>query len=138
MTASTVKQEVRPTPRGMHPNSLANLKKGKSTQFGANGDSTAKAAGEKSAEARAERRTLKEGLLLILNEKLKDKDGKSTDKTAQDAIIAGLVKRAVNGDTRAFEIIRDTIGEKPTETVKLTGDYTALDDAFSALGGDAQ
>ena len=35
-------------PRGQHPNSLANLKKEKATQFGANGNQTAKACGKKS------------------------------------------------------------------------------------------
>lgn len=125
-------------PRGTHPNSLANLKKGKATQFGANGDSTAKEAGEKSAEKRAERKTIKEGLLLLLGEQLKDKDGKPSGKTTQDAIIAGLVKRAVAGDTRAFEIIRDTIGEKPVETVNVnTGEFPALDAAFAAMDDDA-
>ena len=134
MTASTAKQEVRPTPRGTHPNSLANLQKGK--KFDSNDDSARKA-GENGQKKLAERRTLKEGLLLLLNEQLKDKDGKATDKTTQDAIIAGLVKRAVSGDTRAFEIIRDTIGEKPAETVKMTtGEFSALDDAFASMGGD--
>lgn len=100
-------------------------------------DGSARKAQKKSTEAQAERRTLKEGLLLLLNEQLKDKDGKTTEKTTQDAIIAGLVKRAVSGDTRAFEIIRDTIGEKPAETVKMTtGDFSALDDAFASMGGD--
>ena len=125
-------------PRGTHPNSLANLKKGKATQFGANGNSTASDAGKKSAEKRAERKTIKEGLLLLLGEQLKDKDGKPSGKTTQDAIIAGLVKRAVSGDTRAFEIIRDTIGEKPVETVNVnTGDFPALDAAFAAMDDDA-
>lgn len=135
MTASTAKQEVRPTPRGTHPNSLANLQKGKATQFGAHGDTTAKECQKKSTEAQAERRTLKEGLLLLLNEQLKDKDGKATDKTTQDAIIAALVKRAAQGDTRAFEMIRDTIGEKPVQDVAITtGDFSALDEAFKGLG----
>lgn len=126
------------TPRGTHPNSLANLKKGKATQFGAHGDSTAKECQKKSTEAQAERRTLKEGLLLLLNEQFQDKDGKTTGKTTQDAIIAGLVKRAVSGDTRAFEIIRDTIGEKPVETVNVNaGEFAALDAAFAAMDDDA-
>lgn len=92
--------------------------------------------GKASAAKRAERKTFREGLLLLLNEPLKDKSGQTTDKTTQDAIIAGLVKRAINGDTRAFEMIRDTIGEKPVQDVKVsTGDYDALDKAFAALGG---
>ena len=105
-------------PRGTHPNSLANLKKGKATQFGANGDTTAKEAGRKSGESRAERKTFREGLLLLLNEPIL-KDGKPSGKNTQDAIIAGLVKRAVNGETRAFEMIRDTIGEKPEAVFKM-------------------
>ena len=114
------------------------MQKGKATQFGAHGDSTAKECQKKSTKAQAERRTLKEGLLLLLNEQLKDKDGKPSGKTTQDAIIAGLVKRAVSGDTRAFEIIRDTIGEKPVETVNVNaGEYSALDAAFAAMDDDA-
>ena len=90
--------------------------------------------GKASAAKRAERKTFREGLLLLLNEPLKDKAGNPTDKTSQDAIIAALVKRAANGDTRAFEMIRDTIGEKPVQDVKVsTGDFSALDDAFKGM-----
>ena len=91
--------------------------------------------GKASAAKRAERKTFREGLMLLLNEPLKDKSGNATDKTTQDAIIAALVKRAANGDTRAFEMIRDTIGEKPVQDVKVsTGDFSALDDAFKGMG----
>lgn len=124
---------MRPTPRGTHPNSLANLQKGK--KFDSNDDSARKA-GENGQKKLAERRTLKEGLLLLLNEQLKDKDGKATEKTTQDAIIAGLVKRAVSGDTRAFEIIRDTIGEKPIEKVaNVTPEREVVDGVEKALFG---
>lgn len=90
--------------------------------------------GKASAAKRAERKTFREGLLLLLNEPLKDKSGNVTDNTTQDAIIAALVKKAANGDTRAFEMIRDTIGEKPVQDVKVsTGDFSALDDAFKGM-----
>ena len=92
--------------------------------------------GKASAAKRAERKTFREGLLLLLNEPLKDKGGNVTDKTTQDAIIAGLVKRAISGDTRAFEMIRDTIGEKPMQEITVsTGNFDALEDAFAAMGG---
>ena len=95
----------------------------------------ARKAGKASGKARQERKTFREGLLLLLNEPLKDKSGNVTDNTTQDAIIAALVKRAANGDTRAFEMIRDTIGEKPVQDVKVsTGDFSALDDAFKGMG----
>ena len=94
----------------------------------------ARKAGKASAAKRAERKTFREGLLLLLNEPLKDKEGNSTGKTPQDAIIAALVKRAANGDTRAFEMIRDTIGEKPVQDVKVsTGDFSALDEALKGM-----
>lgn len=92
--------------------------------------------GKASAAKRAERKTFREGLLLLLNEPLKDKTGQTTDKTTQDAIIAGLVKRAINGDTRAFEMIRDTIGEKPIEKVAMTTpDADIITDTEKALFG---
>lgn len=89
--------------------------------------------GKASAAKRAERKTFREGLLLLLNEPIL-KDGKPTDKTPQDAIIAALVKRAANGDTRAFEMIRDTIGEKPMQEVAVsTGNFDALEEAFKGM-----
>lgn len=107
------------------------------TQFraGAQQVETARKGGKASAAKRAERKTFREGLLLLLNEPLKDKLGVETGKTTQDAIIAALVKRAASGDTRAFEMIRDTIGEKPVQDVAITtGDFSALDEAFKGLG----
>lgn len=90
--------------------------------------------GQASAAKRAARKTFRDGLLLLLNEPL-TKDGKPTDKTTQDAIIAALVKRAAGGDTRAFEMIRDTIGEKPAQDVNVsTGNFDALDEAFKGMG----
>lgn len=94
----------------------------------------ARKGGKAAAAKRAERKTFREGLLLLLNEPLKDKSGVVTDKTTQDAVIAGLVKRAISGDVRAAEFIRDTIGEKPVQDVKVsTGDFSALDDAFKGM-----
>lgn len=93
--------------------------------------------GKASAKARQERKTLREGLLLLLNEEL-TKDGKPTGKTTQDAIIAGIVKRAANGDTRAFEIIRDTIGEKPVEHVNVSApDKDIMTEVARRMAGDA-
>lgn len=91
--------------------------------------------GKASAAKRAERKTFRDGLLLLLNEPLKDKVGNETGKVTQDAIIASIVKRAAGGDLRAFEIIRDTIGEKPVQEVAVnTGDFSALDEAFKGMG----
>ena len=34
-------------------------------------------------------------------------------------VALGIMKRAIDGDVRAFEIIRDTIGEKPVERTEV-------------------
>ena len=123
-------------PRGTHPNSLANLQKGKRFE---SSDDSARKAQEKSIAAHAERRTFREGLLLLLEAPIKDKEGNASGKTTQDAIIAGLVKRAISGDTRAFEMIRDTIGEKPVEQVNFnTPDTGIMAEIRRRMEGDAQ
>lgn len=63
--------------------------------------------GIKSGEVRRERKLLKDELLLLL----------STGKT-QEKISLALIQKALKGDTKAFEIIRDTIGEKPTQVIE--------------------
>ncbi len=68
-------------------------------------------AGKASAKKRAERKTLREELLLLL----------STGNT-QNKISTALIKQAENGNTRAYEIIRDTIGEKPKENLNVSGE----------------
>lgn len=88
-----------------------------------------------SAKTRRQRKTLKDELLYLLGRKYVGEDGKK--HTAQHAISAALIQKAVCGDPKAFELIRDTIGEKPTENVTLSvPDFSALDAAFAALGGE--
>lgn len=80
-----------------------------------------RAGGIKSGEARRARKTLKEELLLLLSQ-----------GNTQEKISLALISKALNGDTKAFEVIRDSIGERQTDrieqdtnatvTVKLAGD----------------
>lgn len=100
---------------------LANLEKGKEHQFTAE---TAAIAGAKGAAASAEskraRKTIRAELELLLESHAKDpKTGVQSEKTIQEAITLALITKALKGDTKAFEIIRDTIGEKPAERINL-------------------
>lgn len=74
-----------------------------------------------SGEARRERATLREQLLALLSK-----------GNFQEEITLAILEKAKNGDTKAFEIIRDTIGEKPVEKleaeVKETTITVALED----------
>ena len=65
-------------------------------------------AGKASGEARRKRRTLKEELLLMLE-----------DPEIQKGVTAALMRNALDGDNKAFEILRDTIGEKPKDILDI-------------------
>ena len=67
-----------------------------------------------SGEARRKRKTLKEELLLMLS-----------DGDIQEKISLALINEAINGNnagsvTKAFEVIRDAIGEWPVEKLQST------------------
>ena len=61
-----------------------------------------------SGESRRKRKTLKEELLLMLE-----------DPEIQKGVTAALMRNALDGDNKAFEIIRDTIGEKPKDILDI-------------------
>ena len=67
--------------------------------------------GKASAEAKKARKTLKETLLLMLEE-----------GNTQNDITLALLQKALNGDTKAYEVIRDTVGEKPTDKIEQSGE----------------
>lgn len=61
-----------------------------------------------SGKARAARKTLKEELLLLL-----------ANGDTQERISLALIQKAMNGDTKAFEVLRDTIGEKQVDKIDV-------------------
>lgn len=72
----------------------------------------AQKAGIKSGEVRRARKTLKEELLLLLE-----------NGNTQNKISLALIKKAIKGNIKAFEVIRDTIGEKPADKHELKGEF---------------
>lgn len=64
--------------------------------------------GKKSAEVRRERKLIKDRIL----ERMGESDW--------DTMIDNLIARAANSD-KAFEVLRDTIGEKPVERIEADG-----------------
>jgi len=75
-----------------------------------------KKGGKKSGEVRRARKTLREELLALLSQDIKTEDGGSLN--AQVAMSTSLIKEAIDGNTKAFELVRDTIGEKPVDKVE--------------------
>ena len=67
--------------------------------------------GKASAEARKKRKTLKEELLLLLE-----------TENYNERISLAMIKQALNGNIKAFNTIRDTIGEKPKNKLEIDQD----------------
>lgn len=67
-----------------------------------------KKGGKASVKARQERKTLAEELRLLLSQ-----------GNTQEKLSIALLEEALQGNTKAYEIIRDTIGEKPTDKVEV-------------------
>ena len=70
-----------------------------------------KKGGIASGEARRKQKTIRETLEMMLSGKMPD------GATRQDAIVGALMEKALSGDVRAFEAIRDSIGDKPVNAI---------------------
>lgn len=72
-----------------------------------------------SGEARRRKRDIRLALEALLEKDITDKRG-NTMSTAE-AIALKQVEKALKGDTKAFEVVRDTAGQKPMEKVEVSG-----------------
>lgn len=70
----------------------------------------AKKGGKKSGESRRNKKTLRELLEIALS--LKDE---FSGEELKFELVKSLIEQAIKGNIKAFEVIRDTIGEKPTD-----------------------
>lgn len=78
----------------------------------------AKMGGIASGEAKRKKKTFRAAMEAILETEVLDKNGNKIDLLT--AISAKQIEKANKGDTKAFEVIRDTIGQKPVERVEIT------------------
>lgn len=116
-------KEDRIMPRGDNPNSRANLipnqnlSSDKVRERGSKG-------GKKSAEVRRAKATLTEAL-----------KEKCTPEVL-DQLTDMLVKRAKQGNLKAFELLRDQIGEKPSEKITINQvDSTKVSEIEELING---
>lgn len=94
------------------------LPEGKVIQAGEEARELGRKGGIKSGEVRRARKTLREELSELLADTITDKNGRQMQ--TQKAISASMIKQALSGNTKAFELIRDTIGEKPIDKVMIS------------------
>lgn len=102
-----------------------------------------------SGESRRKRKFLKEAfetllsseitldLAAALNEKVNALGIDTSEFTVNDYIALAQVINAVQGDSKSFEIIRDTIGQKPVEKVIVSDiDASVIDEVERMVNND--
>ena len=87
------------TPQNLTPFNTMDAKKKKEIQS---------KGGKASGESKRKRKAFREALLEALK-------GEIDNKMIQDIGIEALMTKFMAGDLKAFELVRDTVGEKPTE-----------------------
>ena len=75
-----------------------------------------KKGGIASGEARRRKRDIRLAVEALLERDYKGKDGKIL--SGAEAITVKQMEKALKGDTKAFEVLRDTAGQKPIEKVE--------------------
>lgn len=73
--------------------------------------------GKRSAEAKRARKDLRLALEMLLEKDYTDNKGNVMSGT--EAVTAKLFQQAMNGNIKAFETLRDTVGQKPVERVMV-------------------
>ena len=106
-------QEPKQYPKGKHPNSLANLKKGPRFGSGAGNTVDARKANEKSTEAKQANKTIKEIALELVDAP------QQNGKTLREGLTVRLIKMAAEGNLAAIQFLMKVIGEDPGDTVTV-------------------
>ena len=89
--------------------------------------------GKRSVEVRRQKRDLRRALEALLDKNMgRNKDG--NEVSGAEALALKQFEKALKGDTRAFEVIRDTAGQKPVEKVMIAEvDQDIIDEVEKAV-----
>ena len=90
--------------------------------------------GKASGEARRKKKLLRECLDELLAREYDTKLGKMT---GSEALSVQLMQKALNGDIKAFEVLRDTAGEKPVDKVMVADVDKSVIDEVEKMVNDA-
>ena len=106
--------------KNLKPNTRENRTKEEQKQIATKG-------GIASGKARREKKTLRQCLEILLERTLKDKKG--IEMSGAEAVSLKVFEKALKGDIRAFEVLRDTAGQKPVEKVQMKTDINIAESA---------
>lgn len=110
--------------RGQHPNSLKNLLSEPPMEARVKG-------GIKSAEVRKKRKELQEVVNYLIDLPVREGEldeleslvqAKSKNLTVKESMIIAQIKKALTGDTRAFNSLIDITGERPQKYITISDD----------------
>ena len=89
-----------------------------------------------SGEARRKKKMLKDCFDVLLEKDYKRKDGYVA--SGAETLALTVFEKAQRGDLKAFELVRDTAGQKPIDKVMLAEvDQKTIDDVESMVLGDS-
>lgn len=93
------------------------------------------AGGKRSAEVRAAKRDLRRALEALLEKDISSKNGETL--SGAEALAIKQFEKALKGDAKAFELVRDTAGQKPVDKVMIAEvDQSVIDEVESAVLGE--
>ena len=91
--------------------------------------------GRKSGEVRRQKKLLKDCLDELLQREWENRQGEKM--SGSEAISVAVFKKALAGDMKAFEIVRDTSGQKPIEKIMMAEvDQTTINEVESMVLGE--
>lgn len=99
----------------------------------------AQKAGKASGKARKQKKLLRECLEAILMSKVPDGElqelleQSGVENSYDNAMSLALIKKALQGDPKAFEVVRDTIGQKPMDKVEHSGAVAVKQDKLASI-----
>ena len=88
--------------------------------------------GINSGKARRNKAMLRDCLQILMEKKMIDENGKKI--TGAEALSIEVFQKALAGDMKAWELLRDTAGQKPADKVEQTNTNITID--FGELDDD--
>ena len=96
-----------------------------------------KKGGQASGEARRRKRDIRMAMEALLEKDYKGKDGKTL--SGAEAIALKQMEKALKGDPKAFELVRDSAGQKPVDKVVVAEvEQNVIDEVEKAILNDEE
>lgn len=115
--------------KNLKPNTRENRTKEEQKQIAIKG-------GIASGKARREKKTLRQCLEILLERTLKDKKG--IEMSGAEAVSLKVFEKALKGDIRAFEVLRDTAGQKVPDKIMVSEvEQSAIDEVEKMVNDDS-